>query len=239
MRGADWEALLPGGGEVGSLMRVHDWGHSPLGPPDNWPRSLLSVVRLLLNSKFPMFVAWGDNLGFLYNDAYAEILGAKHPSALGRPFQEIWAEIWSDIKPLIDAALRGEATYSENLPLLMNRRGYDEQTWFTFSYSPVHDDDGRVAGMFCAVAETTRQVIAESRLRAAELRFRALVNASSDVVYRMSADWTEMRELDGRGFLADTDAPSIRWLEDYVFPDDRSQVMAAVEAAFRARGSSN
>jgi PAS domain S-box-containing protein len=183
-----------------------------------------------------MFVAWGDNLGFLYNDAYAEILGAKHPGALGRPFQEIWAEIWSDIKPLIDAALNGEATYSENLPLVMNRKGYDEQTWFTFSYSPVHGDDGRVTGMFCAVAETTRQVVAESRLRAAELRFRALVNASSDVVYRMSADWTEMRELDGRDFLADTDAPSIRWLEDYIFPNDRPQVMAAVKAAIQNKG---
>lgn len=237
MRGAaDLEVLLPGGGEVGSLMRSHDWQRSPLGHPASWSGSLLSVVRLLLNSKFPMFVAWGDDLGFLYNDAYAEILGAKHPAALGRPFQEIWAEIWTDIKPLIDAALRGEATYSENLPLVMNRKGFDEETWFTFSYSPVHEDDGRIAGMFCAVAETTGQVIAESRLRAAESRFRALVNASSDVVYRMSADWTEMRELDGRGFLADTDSPSIRWIEDYILSDDRPRVMAAVEKAILSKG---
>ena len=97
-----------------------------------------------------MFVAWGPELGFLYNDPYAEILGAKHPGALGRRFYDIWSEIWSDISPLIDAAMAGEATYREDLPLVMNRKGYDEQTWFTFSYSPVRDESGTVAGMFCA-----------------------------------------------------------------------------------------
>ena len=81
-------------------------------------------------------VAWGDALGFLYNDSYAEILGAKHPRALGRRFHDIWSEIWPDISPLIDAAMAGQAIYREDLPLVMNRKGYDEQTWFTFSYSP-------------------------------------------------------------------------------------------------------
>ena len=157
--------FLSGGGDVGALMRAHDWRNSPLGQPEEWPQSLRSVVGLLLNSKFPMFVAWGDDLGFLYNDAYAEILGAKHPSALGRRFYDIWSEIWPDISPLIDAAMAGEATYRENLPLTMNRHGRDEETWFTFSYSPVRDESGRVAGMFCAVAETTGQVLAARALR--------------------------------------------------------------------------
>ncbi|WP_439371546.1 ATP-binding protein [Bradyrhizobium sp. DASA03120] len=107
-----------------------------------------------------MFVAWGEELGFLYNDAYAEILGTKHPRALGARFFDVWSEIWPDIAPLIDAAVAGEATYRENLPLTMNRHGYDEKTWFTFSYSPVRDESGLVAGMFCAVAETTSQVLA-------------------------------------------------------------------------------
>jgi PAS domain S-box-containing protein len=155
--------FLAGGGNVGALMRAHDWSNSPLGPPERWPQSLRSVVGLLLNSKFPMFVAWGEQLGFLYNDPYAEILAAKHPRALGARFFDIWSEIWSDISPLIDAAMAGEATYSENLPLTMNRHGYDEDTWFTFSYSPVRDETGRVAGMFCAVAETTSQVLAARR----------------------------------------------------------------------------
>jgi signal transduction histidine kinase len=112
-----------------------------------------------------MFVAWGKDLGFLYNDPYAEILGAKHPHALGRRFYDIWSEIWADISPLIDAALAGHATYREDLPLLMNRKGYDEQTWFTFSYSPVRDASGKVAGMFCACTETTQKVLAERALR--------------------------------------------------------------------------
>ena len=144
-------------------MRSHDWSGSPLGAPNIWPQSLRSVVGLLLNSKFPMFVAWGEELGFLYNDSYAEILGAKHPQALGARFYDIWSEIWRDIAPLIDAAMRGEAIYREDLPLIMDRKGYDEQTWFTFSYSPVRDESGVIAGMFCAVKETTDQVLGERR----------------------------------------------------------------------------
>ena len=157
--------FLGGGGQTGALMRAHDWSKSPLGEPQSWPQSLRTVVGLLLQSQFPMFVAWGEALGFLYNDPYAKILGTKHPRALGNRFQDIWSEIWPDISPLIDAAMSGHATYREDLPLVMNRKGYDEQTWFTFSYSPVRDEIGNVAGMFCAVEETTRRVLAERALR--------------------------------------------------------------------------
>nr|WP_244510554.1 HWE histidine kinase domain-containing protein [Microvirga guangxiensis] len=377
---------------MGILMRAHDWSSSPLGAPSTWPQSLRSVVGLLLGSKFPMFVAWGEELGFLYNDAYAEILGAKHPQALGARFHDIWSEIWADISPLIDAALAGEATYRENLPLVMNRKGFDEQTWFTFSYSPVRDESGRVAGMFCAVAETTGQILAEQRqafrikleealrdlvdpraimeaavealgqhlganrvgysemqadgetivcetcfsngvepiigvfpirtfgldsierqrngqidvsdditadptqvhatwaaietrafvsvplirdgrlvaslyvnfrdphrwspeevaliedvaartwssveraraeaaLADSEKRLSAFVTASSDVVYRMNPDWTELLKLDGRGILLDAATPNEAWLGNYVHPDDHKQVMAAIQEA--------
>jgi PAS domain S-box-containing protein len=159
------ESFPHDGGKLGELIRAHDWSASPLGPPEGWPQPLKTVVDLLLQSRFPMFVAWGEELGFLYNDAYAEILGAKHPSALGSRFHDIWAEIWPDISPLIDAAMAGRAIYREDLPLVMNRKGYDEDTWFTFSYSPLRDDDGRIAGMFCACSETTRRVLAERGLR--------------------------------------------------------------------------
>jgi len=158
-------AFPHGGGKVGELIRAHDWSASPLGPPETWPQPLKTVVELLVQSRFPMFVAWGAELGFLYNDAYAEILGAKHPRALGSRFHDIWAEIWTDISPLIDAAMAGQAIYRENLPLVMNRKGYDEQTWFTFSYSPLRDDSGRIAGMFCACSEATETVLAARRLR--------------------------------------------------------------------------
>ncbi len=157
--------FLDGGGAVGALMRSHDWSKSPLGLPESWPQPLRTVVGLLLQSQFPMFIALGDALGFLYNDPYAEILGAKHPSALGGRFYDIWSEIWSDISPLIDAAMVGQSIFREDLPLVMNRKGYDEQTWFTFSYSPLRDESGKVAGMFCAVSETTQRVLAERGLR--------------------------------------------------------------------------
>ena len=157
------ERLSAIGGETGRMIADHDWSKSPLGAPETWPPSLLSVLGLLLSSKFPMFVAWGPELGFLYNDAYAKILGGKHPKAFGARFHDVWSEIWSDISPLIDAALAGEASYHEDLPLIMNRRGYDERAWFTFSYSPALDEQGEVAGMFCSVAETTGKVLAEQR----------------------------------------------------------------------------
>ena len=157
--------FLAAGGKTGALMREYDWSQSPLGQPVHWPPSLRAAVGMLLQSQFPMFVAWGSELGFLYNDSYAEILGAKHPGALGARFYDIWSEIWPDISPLIDAAMAGESTYREDLPLLMNRRGYNEQTWFTFSYSPVFDENGKVAGMFCACTETTGRVLAERALR--------------------------------------------------------------------------
>lgn len=154
-------AFLAAGGHVGALMRQIDWSNSPLGHPSGWPQSLRSVVSLILQNKFPMFVAWGPELGFLYNDSYVDILGAKHPQSLGCRFSEIWPEIWDKVSPLIQRALAGEASYYENLPLLMQRHGYDEQTWFTFSYSPVRDEQDRVAGMYCACVETTAQVLAE------------------------------------------------------------------------------
>ena len=115
---------------MGELMRSHDWSQSALGKPEAWPQSLRSVVGLLLSSKFPMFVAWGPELTLLYNDLYMDILGTKHPRALGGLFSDVWAEIWSEVSPLVDAALAGEATFRQDLPLLIHRNGYDEQTCF-------------------------------------------------------------------------------------------------------------
>jgi signal transduction histidine kinase len=153
--------FLNGGGMMGATMRAHDWSASPLGHPRDWPQALRTTVGLILNSKFPMFVAWGDDLGFLYNDSYVAILGDKHPAALGNRFYDVWSEIWDDIHPLIVNALKGEATYIDRLPLKVRRHGYAEEAWFRFSYSPVRDEDGAVAGMFCAVVEMTGEVLAQ------------------------------------------------------------------------------
>jgi PAS domain S-box-containing protein len=166
--------FLSGGGEMGALMRAHDWSTSPLGLPENWPQSLRTVVSLMLTSKFPMFIAWGPHLAFLYNDGYRPIFGAKHPHALGLPFRDVWSEIWSDIEPLVTKALAGEATYHEDLHLVMERNGYPEDTWYTFSYSPVRDETGGIAGMFCACTETTQEVKSRAALKAEQDRLREL-----------------------------------------------------------------
>jgi len=154
-------SLFLGDGTVRALMREHDWAASPLGHPRDWPQALCTTVALMLDSKFPMFVAWGDELGFLYNDAYSVILGAKHPASLGQRFRDVWSDIWDDIAPLVDRTMGGESIYLDRFPLTMRRHGYDEETWFRFSYSPVRRDDGMVAGMFCACVEITNEVLAQ------------------------------------------------------------------------------
>jgi len=161
-------------GEVGQLIRQKDWRGTALGPPEGWPASLRTVVSLVLHAKFPMFIAWGVGRSFLYNDAYAVILGAKHPHALGGDFQQIWSEIWDQIAPIVEQSMQGVGSYWQDMPLTTFRKGYAEQTWFTFSYSPIHDDSGAVAGMYCVCTETTTAVLAE-RHRARELeRMREL-----------------------------------------------------------------
>jgi PAS domain S-box-containing protein len=174
--------FLSGGGETGAMMRTQDWSLSPLGHPRTWPQALRTVVGLMLNSKFPMFVAWGKELGFLYNDPYRDVLGDKHPRAMGRRFYDIWSEIWDDISPLIDRALQGEATYADRLLLVMNRHGYDEPTWFTFSYSPVRDEHGVVQGMYCACVEVTDQVLAEKYRNEENERFRTLFEQAPGIM---------------------------------------------------------
>jgi signal transduction histidine kinase/ActR/RegA family two-component response regulator len=140
-----------------------DWAATALGEPNGWPSTLRVAARLILSSRFPMFIAWGPELSFLYNEAYTQFLGAKHPAAFGMPFESVWSEIWPDIVPLVQRALAGEASYLEDLPLVILRDGRQEQTWFTFSYSPIYDDQGEIAGMYCAVTETSSRVRVERR----------------------------------------------------------------------------
>ena len=157
--------VFRGGGDVGALMRAHDWTKSPLGPTGTWPRSLQSIVRMMLTSRYQMWMGWGPELTFFCNDAYRPTLGVKYPWAIGQSAKIVWAEIWPDVGPLIDHVLRtGEATYSEGMLLLLERSGFKEETYHTFSYSPLFDDAGAIAGMFCVVVEETERVINERRL---------------------------------------------------------------------------
>lgn len=151
---------------VGHEARAVAWEATPLGPPDAWPESLRHAVRLCYSTRFPVMMVWGPDLTLIYNDGYRDMLGTdKHPAALGAPARVIWAEIWDDIGPLFDAVLTtGEPTLSRDLYLLMNRSGYAEETYFTFSYSPLSDDDGRVVGVLDIATETTREVVNQRRL---------------------------------------------------------------------------
>lgn len=159
---------IPGAGniedpDVRTVLRQTDWSTSPLGLPETWPRELVAVAHLVFDSEFPMFVAWGAELGFLYNDAYAAVMGRKHPAGFGQRFRDVWPEIWEDIRSIVQDALDGKSAWFEDLPLIVERKGYREEAWFTFSYSPVKDANGSVAGIYCACVETTNRVLVEKR----------------------------------------------------------------------------
>jgi PAS domain S-box-containing protein len=150
-----------------NLVEDFDWTQTPLGPMSSWPQSLKTVVRILLTSRYAMWMGWGPDLTFLYNDTYGRVtLGKKHPWALGKPACEVWHEIWEEIGPRIQKVLdTGEATWDEALLLFLERNGYAEETYHTFSYSPLHSDDEKIIGMLCVVTEETDRVIGERRLR--------------------------------------------------------------------------
>ena len=171
-----------GGGAVGRLVREFDWAKTPLGPIGSWPQSLRIAVRILLTSRFAMWMSWGPELTFLYNDAYAKMtLGKKHPWALGQPSREVWKEIWDDIGPRIERVLRtGQATWDEGLRLFLERSGYREETYHTFSYSPLSSEDGKVLGHLCVVSEETDRVIGERRLNTLRLVSGELSRTSTE-----------------------------------------------------------
>ncbi|HEY0554868.1 MAG TPA: GAF domain-containing sensor histidine kinase, partial [Thermoanaerobaculia bacterium] len=154
-----------GGGEMGARMREMDWSRTSLGPPELWPRSLKTAVRIMLTSRQPMFVWWGEALVNLYNDAYKAIVGGRHPEALGMPAAQLWREIWDQVGPRAESViLKNEGTYDESLLLIMERNGYPEETYYTFSYSPVPDDEGGTGGILCANTDDTQRIIGERQL---------------------------------------------------------------------------
>jgi len=176
---SDW---LFGGGNLAALMREHDWSSTPLGPLQNWPQSLRTAVNLMLNSQHPMWIGWGPKKTFLYNDAYISVLSlAKHPWALGKPADEVWAEIWDVCGPLADKVFtRGEPSFVDDVCLFMNRGDYLEETYYSFSYSPIYDESGKVAGLFCPSTETTAKNLHARRLRTlSELSAKSLIEKST------------------------------------------------------------
>jgi signal transduction histidine kinase len=161
------EHVFPGESEMARRMRDLDWSQTILGPVEDWPQSLRTSVSNCLNCAFPIVIWWGPELAILYNDEYCPFLGpTKHPAALGQRCFEVWAEIWDVIEPMLSQVMEGgEATRSRDLLLHIARVGYPEEAYFSFSYSPIYDESGKVGGVFCPCIETTGKVIGERRLR--------------------------------------------------------------------------
>ena len=157
--------FLAGSGEMASMMRDFDWAATDLGAPEAWPQSLKTAVRIVLTSRYAMWMAWGPNLRFFCNDAYLPTVGIKRDWVLGSRSDKVWEEIWPDIGPRIERVLNsGEATWDEGLLLFLERLGFREETYHTFSYSPLADDAGQISGMLCVVTEETERVVGERRL---------------------------------------------------------------------------
>jgi len=185
-RPEDW---LLGGGEMGKLIRTMDWSRTPLGQIESWPQSLRTTVSLGLASNFPISLAWGPQHVQIYNDGYWPICGAKHPRAMGQDFSECWASAWPVIGEAFERALAGQTSYLENQRMFLDRNGYLEETFFTFSFSPIRDESGGVGGLFHPVTETTSQMLNERRTRALrDLAARAGKAQSVEESFRLAAE---------------------------------------------------
>ena len=355
-----------GGGDLGQLIRSFDWGRTSLGPLSDWPQSLKTATNMLLLSPVPIVLLWGEDGVMIYNDAYSEFAGGRHPRLLGSKVREGWPEVAAFNDNVMRVGLAGDTLAYKDQELTLYRHGRPEQVWMNLDYSPVLDESGRPAGVIAIVVETSERVRAERQLRAeqerltqlfeqapglmamlsgpdhvftlanpafrtlvgprdligkpvrtalpeverqgvvalldevyrsgraytgsgvtivlqrgpeageeerildfvyqpvtdadgevggvfiegqdvteraaaqarmreSEERFRALVNATSDVVYQMSPDWSEMRLLDGKRFVPDTKNPSANWIDAYIDPGDRERVCSAIGEAIRAR----
>lgn len=166
------------GGECGRIFRDFDWGASPLGCKDDWPVELKVLVSVMLGSLQPMLIVWGPQQTTLYNDGYALMCGNRHPQAFGRSFKELWFDIWDKVEPIISAAYAGQGTSMDDIEFTMHRKGYPEETHFSFSYTPVRNHSGEVLGMFCACSEITGEVLMRREQKLQQERLRQVFQLS-------------------------------------------------------------
>ncbi len=225
-RGADAVGeLFAASGEVGGDMSAIAWASTPVGAPDLWPESLINVLRLLMGSRFPMWMAWGPELTFFCNNAYRRnTLGNKYPWALGKPASDVWAEVWGDVGPLVEQAMStGTATWNEGMLLFLERNGYEEETYHTLSYSPLTDDEARIVGVLCVVNEVTDQVIGERRMS-------TLIELGSGLT-KAESESDVLAALDGR---LSAEPRSFPFTLMYLFVEDRSSARLACSPGIRA-----
>jgi PAS domain S-box-containing protein len=211
--------FLAGGGEMGEFMRNRDWSKTPVGDPSTWPQSLRTTISIILNSRFPMFLFWGPHHVCFYNDAYRPSLGkeGKHPEILGGKGMECWPEIWPTIKPLIDQVLAGEgATWSENQLIPIYRNGKLEDVYWTFSYSPVHDETGSPAGVFVTCVETTTAVLNEKEKQ----KLIAIIEGSDQFIGLTGADMSIQYGNPAALQMLGWDSYAGRKMQDCIYPPD-------------------
>lgn len=246
-----WRAapeFLEGGGELGAMLRARDWSASPLGPPQAWPHPLRTLVAVLLGSNQPMFIAWGPERTLLYNDAYAEVLASKHPDAMGRDFLEVWSEIREDLTPIVEQAYAGQPVHMADIELLMLRKGYLEETHFSFFYAPVRDEAGQVAGLYCACTEITGQIMAERRLLEMNEQLEERVATATRErtrVWEMSRDLFAIMGFDGYlkainpawevAFGRDRETLLSLSFREQVHPDDHAAVESVIADLLEGR----
>jgi PAS domain S-box-containing protein len=243
-------SFLAGGGEMGALMRAYDWGSTPIGPPETWPQSLRTTVRLLLTTNHPMFIWWGPALIQFYNDAYRRTLGPeRHPSALGQRGRACWDEIWDVIGPQIDLVMRGEgATWHVDQLVPLTRHGAWRQAWWTYGYSPIHDEHDGVGGVLVVCNDVTDQHLAAEALRKSEERLRGLNETleariaeglrERERIWSLSHDLLAVANFEGFIIAANPAWRSVLGIEaddvlrrpfrDLIHPDDLAEADAAM-----------
>lgn len=219
--------------DMAARIRAFDWERSPLGRPDAWPEALRTLVGVMLDANQPMFVAWGPAQTLIYNDGYAEILANKHPEALGRSFLDVWSEIRPDLTPIVERAYAGHPVHMDDIQLTMERKGFPEETHFTFSYTPIRSKGGTVEGFFCPCTEITQQILAARAVRASEVRAHQIFDSVADYAIivmdldRRISGWNE----GARHVFGWTEDEMIGQSGDILFtPEDREEGRPAIEA---------
>ncbi|WP_420136271.1 sensor histidine kinase [Sphingomonas sp.] len=223
------------GGELSELIAAFDWSQTSLGPIEGWPQSLKTTTNLLLLSPVPIVLLWNEDGVMIYNDAYSRFAGRRHPQLLGSKVREGWPEVADFNDNVMKVGLAGGTLAYRAQELTLERHGQPAPAWMNLDYSPVIDESGQPAGVIAIVVEITEAILAERAMVASEGRLRALVNATSDVIYRMTPDWGVMQPIDGRGLIANNDRPNPNWLEDNLFPEDHAAVRAAIDDAIRRK----
>ena len=231
-------AFTLNGGTTGARIRDRDWSGHPLGPVPGWPAALRTTLGIVLGSAFPTFLTWGSGYHLFHNDAYLPVLGKKADGALGRSYEQVWGEVWHELQPYVARVMTGESFFFENYAATLCRNDAPEAAWFTFSFSPVRDEEGAVQGLMCTVIEVTDKVLALARHKEAEERLALSLEASGNIgtwSFDLETAVTHVDERFARLFQVDAAAArsgtELVRFTDMIHADDRPAVLAAIDHA--------